>query len=127
MNSAAKMFFGIGAFSGFTAVALGAYGAHALRTKLDAPMLAVFETGVRYQFYHALALMIAAWAVIYFQHRLILAGGWFFIAGTVLFSGSLYALALSGYKTLGAVTPLGGLCFLAGWVCAGLGVLKSRI
>jgi uncharacterized membrane protein YgdD (TMEM256/DUF423 family) len=80
-------------------------------------MLAVFETGVRYQMYHALALLAAAWAQAKWPGAMAVAGGWLFVAGTLLFSGSLYALAFTGLRWLGPVTPLGGLAFLAGWAC----------
>jgi uncharacterized membrane protein YgdD (TMEM256/DUF423 family) len=107
----------IGAGLGFMGVALGAFGAHAHKGKVDADMLAVFETGVRYQFYHALALLIVGWACAHWTSPAITAAGWLFVAGTALFSGSLYALALTGVKSLGAITPIGGVCFLAGWAC----------
>ena len=112
-----RMFVLIGAGLGFLGVALGAFGAHALKGKVDADMLAVFETGVRYQFYHALALLIVGWACAHWTSPAITAAGWLFVAGTALFSGSLYALALTGIKSLGAITPIGGVCFLAGWAC----------
>jgi uncharacterized membrane protein YgdD (TMEM256/DUF423 family) len=112
-----RMFVLIGAGLGFLGVALGAFGAHALKGKVDADMLAVFETGVRYQFYHALALLIVGWACAHWTSPAITAAGWLFVAGTALFSGSLYALALTGIKVLGAITPVGGVCFLAGWAC----------
>jgi len=91
-----RTFLLVGALAGFVGVALGAFGAHGLRTRLSTEMLAVFETGVRYQMYHA---------------------------GIVLFSGSLYALALSGVTILGAVTPIGGLAFLGGWACLAIAAL----
>lgn len=106
----------IGAFSAFLGVAAGAFGAHALKTRVTPELLLVFETGVRYQLIHAIALLAVGLAAV---HRP--SGSWaipvgLFTAGTVLFSGSLYALALSGVRWLGAVTPLGGVCFLAGWL-----------
>src|SRR3954470_17286548 len=102
----------IGALAAFVGVALGAFGAHALRSRLSPEMLAVFETGVRYQMYHALALLIVSAAIGHAgSARLLMISGWSFVLGVVLFSGSLYALALSGMTTLGAVTPLGGLLF----------------
>lgn len=110
-----RTFLWVGALAGFVGVALGAFGAHGLRTRLSAEMLTVFETGVRYQMYHALAILIVALAAARLDGWLIRAAGWLFSAGIVLFSGSLYALALSGVTVLGAVTPLGGLAFLAGW------------
>ncbi len=96
-------------------VAAGAFGAHALRTRLAPDLLAVFETGARYQMYHALGLVAVAWVVARWPGGAAVAAGWLFVAGTVLFSGSLYALALTGVRALGAITPIGGVAFLAGW------------
>ena len=115
-----RLFFSLGAGSAFIAVAAGAFGAHALRTRLDPAMLAVFETGARYQMYHALALLAVAWAVGRWPGPWAARAGWLFVSGTVLFSGSLYGLALSGVRWLGAITPLGGAAFLAGWMALGL-------
>ena len=106
-----------GAVFGFLGVAFGAFGAHALRARLSPDMLAVFETGVRYQMYHALALLLVAAIIPRLGGWLVVAAGWLFTAGIVLFSGSLYLLALTGVTVLGAVTPVGGLAFLAGWAC----------
>ena len=106
----------IGAIFGFLGVALGAFAAHALRSRIAPEMLVVFETGVRYQTYHAFAVLIVAAAIAHVGNaRLLVIAGWCFAGGTLLFSGSLYALALSGVSTLGAVTPFGGLLFLVGW------------
>jgi uncharacterized membrane protein YgdD (TMEM256/DUF423 family) len=108
----------IGALGGFLGVAAGAFGAHALRSRLSPEMLAVFETGVRYQMYHVFAVLITAAAVGRTGGApLLVAAGWSFVAGIVLFSGSLYALAFTGVSSLGAVTPIGGLAFLIGWAC----------
>ena len=112
-----RLFFGLGAASAFIAVALGAFAAHGLKARLGADLLAAFETGVRYQMFHALGLLAVAWACTRWPGALVQASGWLFVAGTVLFSGSLYALALSGVRGLGIVTPFGGLAFLAGWLC----------
>jgi len=114
----------LGALSGFIGVAAGAFGAHALRMRLSADLLTVFETGARYQMYHALALVATAWASTRLPGALTTAAGWCFVAGTVLFSGSLYALALTGVRTLGAITPLGGVAFLAGWLCLALAAAR---
>jgi uncharacterized membrane protein YgdD (TMEM256/DUF423 family) len=112
-----RRFFALGAVFGFLAVALGAFGAHALRSRLAPSDLAIYETGVRYQMYHALALLLVAWATSQWPAAGTLrAAGWLFVVGILLFSGSLYALALSGHRMLGAVTPLGGLAFLVAWV-----------
>jgi uncharacterized membrane protein YgdD (TMEM256/DUF423 family) len=97
-------------------VALGAFGAHALKDALSPEMKAVYETGVRYQAYHALALFVVAWLSVQFPGRLVSPAGWCFVAGIVLFSGSLYALSLSGVKILGAITPIGGVLFMIGWI-----------
>jgi uncharacterized membrane protein YgdD (TMEM256/DUF423 family) len=97
----------------FLAVAAGAFGAHALKARLSAEMLAVWETAARYQVYHALGLFVVAWLAE--RGRRTDPVGWLFLAGILLFSGSLFALALTGERRLGAITPLGGLCFLAGW------------
>ena len=110
-----RTFLGIGALSGLTAVAAGAFGAHALKARLAPELLAAFETGARYQMFHALVLAAAAWAASRFPGSSAAWAGWLFLAGTVLFSGSLYLLALTGARWLGAVTPFGGLAFLAGW------------
>jgi uncharacterized membrane protein YgdD (TMEM256/DUF423 family) len=118
-----RIFAVAGAISGFMSVAAGAFGAHALRQRLTADLLAIFETGVRYQVYHALALFAVAWAVGRWNTPQIVWAGWLFIAGTVVFSGSLYALSLSGSRWLGAVTPIGGVCFLAGWLALAWGIV----
>jgi len=113
-----KLFFAIGAGLAGVAVALGAFGAHGLRAALPADLLANFETGVRYHMYHALGLLAAALAVTWRPgSALPVIAGWLFVAGIVLFSGSLYAMALTGWRWLGAITPLGGAAFIAGWVC----------
>jgi uncharacterized membrane protein YgdD (TMEM256/DUF423 family) len=110
-----RTFFGLGAVFAFLGVALGAFGAHALRSSLGASDLATFETGVRYQVYHALALLAASWAMTRWPGATVTAAGWLFVAGIVLFSGSLYVLVLSGQRWMGAITPFGGLCLLAAW------------
>jgi uncharacterized membrane protein YgdD (TMEM256/DUF423 family) len=114
----ADSFMLIGSVAGFLGVAAGAFGAHGLRSRLSPDMLAVFETAVRYQMYHVLALLFTA-AVVgrVGDARLLTIAGWSFITGIVLFSGSLYALALTGITGLGAITPIGGLAFLIGWGC----------
>jgi uncharacterized membrane protein YgdD (TMEM256/DUF423 family) len=112
-----KTFLLIGALAGFVAVAFGAFGAHALRGRLSPEMLAVFETGVRYEMYHALAILAIGLSTARPGSWLVSTAGWLFTAGIVLFSGSLYALALTGTTAFGAITPLGGLAFLAGWAC----------
>ena len=111
------MFLLIGAVAAFLAVGFGAFGAHGLRGRLSPDMMAVFESAVRYQMYHALALVLVALILGRMDGWLIRTAGWCFVAGIVLFSGSLYVLAVSGVTILGAITPLGGLAFLAGWAC----------
>jgi uncharacterized membrane protein YgdD (TMEM256/DUF423 family) len=120
-----RLFFSLGAVSAFVSVAAGAFGAHALRARLSPELLAAFETGARYQMYHALGLIAAAWAAARWPGSLPQSAGWLFVAGTVLFSGSLYALALSGVRWLGAITPLGGAAFLAGWICLALAARRG--
>ncbi len=115
-----RVFFALGALSGLIGVAAGAFGAHALRERLAPDVLAVFETAARYQMYHALALLAVGWATTRWPESVAVWAGWLFVAGTVIFSGSLYALALTGIRWLGAITPIGGLCFLAGWACLAL-------
>jgi uncharacterized membrane protein YgdD (TMEM256/DUF423 family) len=110
-----RTFMFVGALMAFVGVGLGAFGAHGLRGRLSPEMLAVFETGVRYQMYHALALLAIAALMARAEGRAMLVAGWSFTAGILLFSGSLYALALSGVTMLGAVTPIGGVAFLIGW------------
>ena len=106
------------ATAGLLGVALGAFAAHGLKATLAAGMLAVFETGVRYHMYHAFAVLIVAAAIGHIGNaRLLVLAGWFFFAGILLFSGSLYALALTGTGIMGAITPVGGLLFLVGWAC----------
>jgi uncharacterized membrane protein YgdD (TMEM256/DUF423 family) len=112
-----KNFVLLGAVAAFLAVGLGAFGAHGLRTRLSPEMLAVFETGVRYHMYHALALIATALIAGRMEGILVVAAAWSFVAGIVLFSGSLYLLALTGITLLGAITPFGGLAFLVGWAC----------
>ncbi len=113
-----------GAVSALIAVLAGAFGAHALRQRLPSELLAAFETGARYQMYHALALVAVAWAMTQWPTKLVHLSGWLFIAGTVLFSGSLYVLALTGVTWWGAVTPVGGVLLLAGWASLALGVWR---
>jgi uncharacterized membrane protein YgdD (TMEM256/DUF423 family) len=119
-----RLFFVIGSTSALVAVAAGAFGAHALRARLTPDLLAVFETGARYQMYHAFALLASAWAVTRWPGPWPVRAGWLFLIGTIVFSGSLYTLALGGVRWLGAVTPLGGAAFLAGWLCLLLGAAR---
>jgi uncharacterized membrane protein YgdD (TMEM256/DUF423 family) len=120
-----RLFFALGALSAGLAVAAGAFGAHGLKARVSPEMLAVFETGARYQMYHALGLLAVAWAASRWPTSGAGSAGWFFVAGTLLFSGSLYLLALGGPRWLGAVTPVGGLCFIAGWAVLAWSMLRS--
>lgn len=121
-----RLFFATGALSALVGVAAGAFGAHGLKSRLSPEMLGVFETGVRYQMYHAFALIAVAWALSRWPGTLLTTSGWLFLAGTLLFSGSLYLLSLTGVRWLGAITPLGGLAFLAGWLCLAYAALKAQ-
>ena len=112
-----RTFLFLGALAGLTAVGLGAFAAHGLRTRLSPDMVAIFETGVRYHMYHALALFLTSLLMGRLSQTLAIAAGWCFVAGIILFSGSLYLLALTGVTVLGAVTPVGGVAFLLGWGC----------
>jgi uncharacterized membrane protein YgdD (TMEM256/DUF423 family) len=112
-----------GAVAGFIGVAFGAFGAHGLRGRLSPEMLSVFETGVRYQMYHALALLLTAIVAGRADGRAVAAAGWLFVTGIALFSGSLYVLAVTGVTAFGAITPIGGVAFLAGWVCLAVAAL----
>ena len=112
------------AFSGL-GVLLGAFGAHGLRDRLATDMLVVYETGVRYHLYHAFALVVVAWAASRWPNAWTGSAGWLFVAGIVLFSGSLYLLAITGVRWLGAITPIGGLCFLAGWTALAVGAVRA--
>jgi uncharacterized membrane protein YgdD (TMEM256/DUF423 family) len=119
-----RILLALGALSAAISVAAGAFGAHALKARLAPDLLAVFETGARYQMYHAIGIVLAAWAATRFPGAAAAWAGWLFVAGTVLFSGSLYALALSGVRALGAVTPFGGVAFIAGWIALALAALR---
>lgn len=120
-----KVFFALGAVSALIGVAAGAFGAHGLKTRLEPELLGVFEVGARYQMYHAFALVACAWAATRWPGALVIAAGWLFVAGTLVFSGSLYALALTGVRALGAITPLGGLALIAGWACLAVAALRA--
>jgi uncharacterized membrane protein YgdD (TMEM256/DUF423 family) len=111
-----RTFLALAGLSGAIAVGTGAFGAHGLKARLAPDLLAIWQTGATYQLTHALALVAAAWAAQRFPGAASTAAGWLFVAGTVIFSGSLYALSLTGVRALGAVTPLGGVAFIAGWL-----------
>jgi len=121
-----RRFLFLASLAGGLAVILGAFGAHGLKGRLDPAQLEVFEVGVRYHMYHALALLgLAALLSRRPAERLLQAAGWLFLAGLVLFSGSLYVLALTGLRALGMITPVGGLAFVAGWLSIALAARKG--
>lgn len=111
-----RTFLALGAVLAGLAVAAGAFGAHGLRGRLTPELLEVFETAARYQMYHALGLLAVAWAAARWPSGTVVLAGWLMVAGIVVFSGSLYVLSLTGIRWLGAITPLGGVAFMAGWV-----------
>jgi len=114
----AKLFITLASLSGMLAVTFGAFGAHALRSRLDEHTMSVFQTAVQYHFYHSLALLaVGVIALSQPQTALLRSSGYLFVVGIVVFSGSLYLLSISGMRWLGAITPLGGLAFIAGWGC----------
>ena len=111
------LFLIIAGISGFLSVGLGAFGAHGLKTKLSPEMMAVFQTGVQYHQIHTIALLVVALLLGNSASGAGTCAGWLFVAGIVIFSGSLYALSITEIRILGAITPIGGLAFLAGWLC----------
>ena len=120
----AKTYLIIAAISGLAAVAIGAFGAHGLKGRIDEDLIAVYQTGVQYHFYHTFALLAVSILLIQFPHAVALKwGGMLFILGTLLFSGSLYLLSITGIRWLGAITPLGGVAFIAGWVFMAIAAL----
>ena len=125
MNSTAKLFLSLGALSGALAVILGAFGAHGLKGTLCEEMLKVHHTGVEFHFYHTFALLAIGLLASRNTSRLLTASGWLFTAGIVLFSGSLYALSISGIRILGAITPIGGMLFIMGWILLAISAIKS--
>ena len=118
--------FATGAWLCALGVALGAFGAHGLKSRVSADMLAIWETGTRYHLLHALALVATGWACERWPGGYVGAAGWLFLAGIALFSGSLYALAVTGVRAFGAITPIGGLCLIAGWVCLAMAAMRGR-
>lgn len=122
----AKLFLVLGCIAALLAVALGAFGAHALKTRIAPELMAVYRTGVEYHFYHALGLILVGLAALHLPESAHLRGaGRAMLAGIVLFSGSLYLLALTGFAWLGAITPVGGVAFLAAWALFALGVIRA--
>ncbi|MEE8255177.1 MAG: DUF423 domain-containing protein [Nitrosomonadaceae bacterium] len=122
-----RIFLILGAINAFLCVAFGAFGAHGLKLRLSADMLAVYQIGVQYHFYHALGLIVVGLVLLHFpKSRSVALSGWLMLAGIVLFSVSLYALSLTGIHELGAITPLGGMAFLSAWVLLAYGVITTK-
>ena len=126
MTTSSKLFLSAGGLMALAAVALGAFGAHALKEHLSTEMLAVWHTGVEYHIYHALGLLAVGLVIMQLPESALLKwSGWLMLAGILLFSGSLYALALSGKGWPGAITPVGGIAFLAAWALFVVAVLRA--
>lgn len=122
-----RSFLALGAINAFFCVALGAFGAHSLKQKLSIDMLAVYQTGVQYHFYHALGLIAVGLVLMHFpKSRLVALSGWLMFAGIILFSVSLYVLSLTGIRGLGAITPLGGVAFLSAWALLAYGTWSGK-
>lgn len=127
MPPTARIFIALGSANAAAAVAFGAFGAHALRARLSPEMLAVYHTGAQYHFYHALGLVLIGILALHAADvTLFRVAGWTMTGGIVLFCGSLYLLAITGTRWLGAVTPLGGVAFIAAWLLVTAAVLRSR-
>ena len=123
-----NIFLLIGSIIGALSVAIGAFGAHGLKTFLLAnERTETFETAVKYQFYHAFALLIVGLLMLHIENRLLNYAGWSFLAGIIIFSGSLYALCLTGIKVLGAITPIGGVAMIAGWILMAVAVYQKNL
>lgn len=120
-----KTFVLLGSVNAFLAVALGAFGAHGLKDKLPADLLAVYQTGVHYHMFHALGLILIAILSKFMPSQLIGWSGWSIFIGIVLFSGSLYVLSISGIRMLGIITPFGGVAFLIGWICLAVAAIRE--
>ncbi|THI89359.1 MAG: DUF423 domain-containing protein [Nitrospira sp. CG24A] len=124
-RSSAQRFLALGSILAGLGVAAGAFGAHALKDILDPPMLQVFETATRYVMYHAFGLCIVSWAIDRYPEQRLEKSGWLFLIGILLFSGSLYVVSLAGIRWMGAVTPIGGLAFMTGWLLLAWGVWRD--
>jgi uncharacterized membrane protein YgdD (TMEM256/DUF423 family) len=123
-----KMYLLIGTLNGFLAVALGAFGAHGLKQRLSPDLLAVFQTGVQYHFYHTFALLLVAALMLHWpQNTALRWSALLFCIGMLVFSGSLYVLSITGIRWLGAITPIGGLAFLAGWIVLAVAIWKTEL
>ncbi len=126
MPAGAKLFLSLGSLFALAAVVIGAFGAHGLKDRLSPEMLGVYQTGVQYHFYHAFGLLLVGLACFHLPDSTALrSAGWLMAAGILLFSGSLYALALTGQKGLGAVAPIGGVAFIAGWAAFAWAVMRT--
>jgi uncharacterized membrane protein YgdD (TMEM256/DUF423 family) len=126
MPATAKLFLVVGAIAALLAVAFGAFGAHALKTRIAPELMPVYRTGVEYHFYHALGLMLVGLAAFHLPESAYLrSAGWAMLTGIALFSGSLYLLALTGLTWLGAITPFGGTAFIAAWALFAAAVIKA--
>jgi uncharacterized membrane protein YgdD (TMEM256/DUF423 family) len=126
MPATTKLFLAAGCIAALLAVAFGAFGAHALKTRIAPELMPVYRTGVEYHFYHALGLMLVGLAAFHLPESACLrTAGWAMLAGIVLFSGSLYLLALTGLTWLGAITPFGGIAFIAAWALFAAAVIKA--
>ena len=121
-----KLFLTAAAISGALAVLLGAFGAHLLKQMISADMLDVYKTGVQYQFYHTFALLGVGMLMNLNRTKILKWSGYLFIAGIIIFSGFLYLLALTGIKTLGMIVPIGGISFVAGWICLFVHFLRIK-
>jgi len=121
-----KQFLIIGSISGMLAVALGAFGAHALKEIINADMLTVYKTASQYHYYHTFAILVVAILLNFKESKVLNWSGYLFVAGTLLFSGSLYILAITGISKLGIITPFGGVILIAAWVCLLLHALKLK-
>ncbi len=128
MPASARILLALGAIAGMLAVVLGAFGAHALRARLPADLLAVYQTAVQYHFWHALGVLAIGLTLLHVPGSVaIRMAGWLMLAGIVIFSGSLYLLAITGTRWLGAITPIGGFAFIAAWAVYGWGVWRATL
>jgi uncharacterized membrane protein YgdD (TMEM256/DUF423 family) len=126
MSAMTRLFLGLGALSAMLSVLIGAFGAHALRGRMTPDLLAVYHTGTQYQFYHSLGVLLIALLIAHFPERSeFVWAGWLMLAGIVLFSGSLYILSLTGISIFGAITPIGGVAFIAAWAILAVTALRT--
>lgn len=126
INITAKLFLFLGSINAMLAVVFGAFGAHALKARLDENMLKVFHTGVEYHFYHALGLLLVGIIALNIPiTNIIKSSGWMMFAGIIIFSGSLYLLSILNLRWLGMITPIGGLLFILSWLCLAIAIIKN--